>query len=113
MDNWVKKKENKHGFATNMGTALAVDGFVIEIIKLNAADLNGQEVKHTEVERGLGGLFLRLDVIPMQKCTSFKQIGPGLQMIQLASEVQCCIIYFAAEAYQISCTLFEMRLIHH
>jgi hypothetical protein len=27
-----------------MGTALAVDGFVIEIIKPSAADLNGQEV---------------------------------------------------------------------
>jgi len=44
VDNWAKKRENKHGFATNMGTALAVDGFVIEIIKPNADDLNGQEV---------------------------------------------------------------------
>jgi hypothetical protein len=44
VDNWAKKRENKHGFATNMGTTLAVDGFVIKIIKSNAADLNGQEV---------------------------------------------------------------------
>jgi hypothetical protein len=32
--NWAKKSEESHGFSTNMGTALAVDGFVVEIKSL-------------------------------------------------------------------------------
>jgi hypothetical protein len=57
VDNWAKKQENKHRFATNMGTALAVDGFVTEIIKPNAADLNGQEVTAYRNRKGFWGLI--------------------------------------------------------
>ncbi len=30
VDNWSAKHRDHHGFATNKGTALAVDGFVME-----------------------------------------------------------------------------------
>jgi hypothetical protein len=43
VDNWAVKRKDQHGFTTNMGTVLAVDGFVIEIVKPDAKDLNGQE----------------------------------------------------------------------
>ena len=33
VENWAIKRKDRHGFATNMGTALAVDGFVIETVK--------------------------------------------------------------------------------
>jgi hypothetical protein len=36
---WSAKQRDCHGFATNMGTALAVDGFVIETVKPDAKDL--------------------------------------------------------------------------
>jgi hypothetical protein len=38
-----------------MVTALAADSFVIEIIKLRAADLNGQEVTENRNRKGFGG----------------------------------------------------------
>ena len=41
VENWSAKRRDCHGFATNMGTALAVDGFVIETVKPDAKDLNG------------------------------------------------------------------------
>jgi hypothetical protein len=77
VDNWAKKREKKHVFAANMVTVLAVDGFVIEIIKCNAANLNGQEVTAYRNRTGFWGLFLRLDVIQMQMCALSKQIGLG------------------------------------
>ena len=60
VDNWALKRENKHGFSTNMGAALAVDGFVIEIIKPSAADLNGQEVTAYRNRKGFWGLILQV-----------------------------------------------------
>ena len=33
VDDWSKKRRDRHGFTTNMGTMLALDGFVIEIKK--------------------------------------------------------------------------------
>jgi hypothetical protein len=44
VDNWAAKRRDCHGFASNMGTVLAVDGFVIETVKPDAKDLDGQEV---------------------------------------------------------------------
>jgi hypothetical protein len=58
--NCAKNRQNKHGFATNMGTALGVDGFVIEIIKPNAADLNSQEVAACRNIKGFGGLIAQV-----------------------------------------------------
>jgi hypothetical protein len=36
VNNWSKKHKDRHGFTTNKGTALALDGFVIEIKKPNS-----------------------------------------------------------------------------
>jgi hypothetical protein len=44
VDNWAKTRENKHRFAMSMGTTLAIDSFVIKIIKPNATNIKGQEV---------------------------------------------------------------------
>jgi hypothetical protein len=44
VDNWSEKCKDCHGFTTNMGTAMAVDGFDIVTNKPEAKDLNGQEV---------------------------------------------------------------------
>jgi hypothetical protein len=41
-ENWARKRRERHGFAPNMGTVLAVDGYVVEIKKPTAADLDGQ-----------------------------------------------------------------------
>jgi len=57
VDNWSAKRKDRHGFATNMGTALAVDGFVIEIVKPDAKDLNGQEVSCYRNRKGVWGLI--------------------------------------------------------
>ncbi len=43
-NDWGKKCKNHHAFTTNMGTSLAVDGFVIVVKKPNASDLDGQQV---------------------------------------------------------------------
>jgi hypothetical protein len=74
--------------------------------------LRVRKLQHTETKKNFGGLLLRLEVIQMQKCALSKQIGLGLQVIYVTSEVQYCIIYFAAEAYQVSRTSLVMRLIH-
>jgi hypothetical protein len=57
VDNWAAKRRDCHGFATNMGTALAVDGFVIETVKPDAKDLNGQEVSCYINWKGVRGLI--------------------------------------------------------
>ena len=57
VDNWSAKRKDRHGFATNMGTALAVDGFVIEIVKPDAKDLNGQEVSCYRNRKSVWGLI--------------------------------------------------------
>jgi hypothetical protein len=44
VDNWSAKQKDRHGFTTNMGTVLAVDGFVIETVKPDAKHLQGQDV---------------------------------------------------------------------
>jgi hypothetical protein len=44
VNDWSKKFKDFHGFTTNMGSALAVDGFVVEIKKPNVSDLDGQEI---------------------------------------------------------------------
>jgi hypothetical protein len=60
VDSWALKRENKHGFSTNIGTALAVDGFVIEIIKPDAADSNGQEVTAYRNRKGFWRLIVQV-----------------------------------------------------
>jgi len=44
VDDWASKRKDRHGFATNLGTALAIDGFVIEIIKPTVEELKGKKV---------------------------------------------------------------------
>ncbi len=57
VENWAIKRKDRHGFATNMGTALAVDGFVIETVKPDPKDLNGQEVSCYRNRKGVWGLI--------------------------------------------------------
>jgi hypothetical protein len=57
VDNWAAKRRDCHGFATNMGTTLAVDGFVIETVKPDGKDLNGQEVSCYRNWKGVWGLI--------------------------------------------------------
>jgi hypothetical protein len=42
VDNWAAKLKDCHDFTASMGTALAVDDFVIETVKLDAKDLQGK-----------------------------------------------------------------------
>ncbi len=60
--------EDKHGFSTKMGIALAIDGFVIEIVKPYDKVLNRKDVAtYRNVIKGFWGLISqRLDAI--QKC---------------------------------------------
>jgi hypothetical protein len=57
VENGSAKQRDHHGFATNLDTALAVDGFTIERVKLDAKDLNGQEVSCYRNRKGIWGLI--------------------------------------------------------
>jgi hypothetical protein len=57
VDNWAAKHKDCHGFTTNMGTALAVDGFIIEIVKPDAKDLHGQEAGCYRNQKGVWGVI--------------------------------------------------------
>jgi len=59
-ENWARKRRERHGFATNMGTVLAVDGYVIEIKKPTATDLDGQEVSCYRNRKGFWGLITQV-----------------------------------------------------
>jgi len=56
-NNWSAKHKDRHGFTTNMGTALVVDGFVIETVKPDAKHLNGQEVTCYQNWKGVWGVI--------------------------------------------------------
>jgi len=56
VDNWAAKR-NRHGFASNMGTALAVDGFMIETVKPDSKDLDGQQECCYRNHKGVWGLL--------------------------------------------------------
>ncbi len=45
---------------TNLGTALAIDGYVIEIKKPSASELNGKEVACFRNRRGFWGLITQV-----------------------------------------------------
>jgi hypothetical protein len=57
VDNWSAKRKDRHGFTTNTGTALTIDGFVIETIKPDAKHLQGQEVGCYRNRKGVWGLI--------------------------------------------------------
>jgi len=57
VNNWSAKHKDCHGFTTNMGTALAVDDFVIETVKPDAKHLNGQEVACYQNWKGVWGVI--------------------------------------------------------
>jgi hypothetical protein len=61
---WSKEHKDHHGFSTNMGTALALDVFVIEIQKPNASDLDGQEVGCFRNHKGFWGLISHIACDP-------------------------------------------------
>ncbi len=52
-ENWSAKQRDCHGFAINMGIALAVDGFLIKTVKPDVKDLNGQEVSCYSNRKGV------------------------------------------------------------
>jgi hypothetical protein len=41
-ENWARKRRERPGFTTKMGTVLALDGYVVEIKKPTAVDLGGE-----------------------------------------------------------------------
>jgi hypothetical protein len=55
VDNWAAKRRERHGFATNMGTALAVDGFVIETVKPMQRILTDKRFHAIEIGKVFGG----------------------------------------------------------
>jgi hypothetical protein len=59
-ENWARKRRERHGFAPNMGTVLAVDGYVVEIKKPTAADLDGQEVLCYRNQKDFWGLITQV-----------------------------------------------------
>jgi hypothetical protein len=60
VDNWSAKRKDRHGFTTNMGTALAVDGFVIETVKPDAKHLQGQDVGCYRNCKGVWGFIFQV-----------------------------------------------------
>ena len=60
VDNWAAKRKDRHGFVTNMGIAVALNGFVIEIIQPDVNDLNEQEVGCFMNRKGFWGLISQL-----------------------------------------------------
>ncbi len=77
VDNWAAKRKKKHGFAMNMATALAVDGFVIEIVKPSAADLNGQDITAYRNRKGFGGLIAQVGCDSNAKVQFVQTDWPG------------------------------------
>jgi len=61
VNNWSAKHKDGHGFTTNMGTALAVDGVVTETVKPDAKHLNGQEVACYQNWKGVWGVISQVD----------------------------------------------------
>jgi hypothetical protein len=60
-----------------MGIALAVDGFVREIIKPSAADLNGQEVAAYRNRKGFWGLIAQVGCYSNAKMHFVQTDWPG------------------------------------
>ena len=77
VDNWAAKRKDRHGFTTNMGTGLALDGFVIEILKPDAKDLNGQEVVCLRNRKGFWGLISQLACDAYAKVRFVQTDWPG------------------------------------
>jgi hypothetical protein len=65
VDNWAGKRKDRHGFAKNLGTALAKDGFVIEIRKPTVKELNEKKCLASIIEKDLGDYLHRWDAMLM------------------------------------------------
>ena len=76
VDNWAAKQ--KDGFMTNMGTVLAVDGFVIEIVKSDVKDLNRQEVSCYRNWKGVWGLIAQVACDANAKIRFVQTDWPGV-----------------------------------
>jgi hypothetical protein len=59
-DNWAIKREERHGFATNQGTLIAVDGIVPEIRQPKRSELDGQDVRHYMNRKGFWALVCQV-----------------------------------------------------
>jgi hypothetical protein len=57
VNDWSMKCKDFHGFTTSMGSALAVNGFVVEIKKPNVSDLDGQEIGFLRNHKEFWGLI--------------------------------------------------------
>jgi hypothetical protein len=78
-ENWARKRRERHGFATNMGTVLAVDGYVIEIEKPTATDLDGQEVSCYRNQKGFWGLITQVGCDCNGKVCFLQTDWPGFE----------------------------------
>jgi hypothetical protein len=77
VDNWSANQKDHHGFSTNMGTALAVDGFVIKTIKPDAKHLQGQEVGCYRNRKGVWGLISQVGCDANAKVRFVQTDWPG------------------------------------
>jgi hypothetical protein len=77
VDGWAEKREARHGFATNMGTVLVVDGFVIEIKKPSAVSLLGKSVDCYRNCKGFGGLITQVECDSNAKIHFVQTYWPG------------------------------------
>ncbi len=76
-DNWARRRKERHGFTTNMGTVLAVDCYVIEIKKPAATELDGQEVSCYRNRKGFWGLITQIGCDSSAKVRFVQTDWPG------------------------------------
>jgi hypothetical protein len=77
VDNWSAKQKDRHGFTSNMGTALAVDGFVIKMVKPDAKQLQGQDVGCYRNCKGVWGLISQVGCDANAKIRFVQTDWPG------------------------------------
>ena len=96
-----------------MGTGLALDGFVIEILKPNAKDLNGQEVGCFRNRKGFWGLILQLACDANAKVRFVQTDWPGA-----TNDITCfrgtqLFNMLKQNNYLVGCTSLQTTLTRH
>ncbi len=76
-DNWARRRKERHGFTTNMGTVLTVDGYDIEMKKPAATELDGQEVSCYRNRKGFWGLITQIGCDSSAKVRFVQADWPG------------------------------------
>jgi DDE superfamily endonuclease len=74
---WAHKICKRHGFASNFGTLLALDGFVLEIIKPSPKSLLNKDVSHCRNQKGFWGLIAQVGVDSNVKVVTVAVNWPG------------------------------------